>query len=192
MPDPASARVLSESRFLDLSPMIDALRFQPADFEYNHGWLRHVPSRHRFFIDRHGGVAIDATCGCAGQPVRQDQARQLFETFTEWRVAYWQPRQVNREFASHFRNPGAWVRLFRDVRMAWRRFRGRGETVALPLAKYRLSCPAASRDRHRARVEQESASAPADAFACDAAAFGKILKQAASKEFLSLASARGA
>jgi hypothetical protein len=48
MPDPAP-RILAESQwFLDLSPMIDALRFQPADFEYSHGWLRHVPSRHAF------------------------------------------------------------------------------------------------------------------------------------------------
>ena len=128
-----AAGVLSESQwFLNLSPMIDALRFQPADFEYSHGWLRHVPSRHRFLIDRHGGVATDATCGCAGQPIRKDQARQLFEAFAEWRVAYWQPLQMNREFASHFRNPGPWVRFFRDVRMAWRLFRGVGDPVALP------------------------------------------------------------
>ena len=35
-------------RFLDVSPMISALRFQPTDFEYAHGRLRHVPSRHSF------------------------------------------------------------------------------------------------------------------------------------------------
>jgi hypothetical protein len=133
MPDLASVRVLSEPQwFLDLSPMIDALRFQPADFEYSDGWLEHVPNRHRFCFNQHRGVAIDAACGFAGQPIRQDQARQLFETFVEWRADYWRPLQASREFASHFRTPGAWVHLFRDVRMAWSRFRGRGKPVALP------------------------------------------------------------
>ncbi len=128
MPDLGSIGVLSRSQwFLDISPMIDALRFQPADFEYTHGWLRHVPSRHRFCFDQYGGVTIDAACGCARQPIRQDQARQQFETFTEWRADYWRPLEVNREFASHFRYRGAWVRLFRDVKMALRRFRSRGE-----------------------------------------------------------------
>jgi hypothetical protein len=42
MPDPAP-RILAESQwFLDLSPMIDALRFQAADFEYSHGHRRHL------------------------------------------------------------------------------------------------------------------------------------------------------
>ena len=29
--------------FLDVAPMISALRFQPADFEFAHGSLHHVP-----------------------------------------------------------------------------------------------------------------------------------------------------
>jgi len=53
MPD-MFVRSLPEQRmrFLDVSPMISALRFQPTDFEYAHGWLRHVPSRHAFRFDR--------------------------------------------------------------------------------------------------------------------------------------------
>ena len=31
------------ARNLDVSPMISALRFQPDDFEFKHGWLHHVP-----------------------------------------------------------------------------------------------------------------------------------------------------
>ncbi len=50
---------------LDVAPMISALRFQPSDFEFAHGWLNHVPSRHRFQFDRKGRVTIDAPCGCA-------------------------------------------------------------------------------------------------------------------------------
>lgn len=38
-------------RFLDVAPMISALQFQPMDFELSRGWLRHVPSRHRFKFD---------------------------------------------------------------------------------------------------------------------------------------------
>lgn len=121
--------VVRTSRYLDVSPMISALRFQPADFEYGHGWLRHVPSRHRFRFDPMGQVTISALCGCAGASIRQYQADELAETFQTWRQAYWQPLQMNLEFASHFRQPNSWVRLFRDIRMAWRRFRGRAEPI---------------------------------------------------------------
>ena len=34
--------------YLDVAPMILALQFQPADFEYKQGQLRHVPSCHDF------------------------------------------------------------------------------------------------------------------------------------------------
>lgn len=131
---PVSTRsILSESQwFLDVSPMIDALRFQAADFEYAHGFLHHVPSRHRFCFDNAGGVTIWAACGCSGRQIRQEQSRELFDTFCAWRSEYWQPLQTNKEFASHFRKPSAWVRLFRDCRMAWRRFLGRVEPAALP------------------------------------------------------------
>jgi len=79
MPD-VFVRSLPEQRvrFLDVSPMISALRFQPTDFEYAHGWLRHVPSRHAFRFDRKGGITIEAQCGCAGLNVRQEQADELF------------------------------------------------------------------------------------------------------------------
>jgi hypothetical protein len=118
-------------RFLDVSPMISALRFQPTDFEYAHGRLRHVPSRHVFRFDRKGKVTIEAQCGCAGLTVRQEQADDLFATFNAWRENYWRPLETDREFASHFRKPNAWVRLLRDIRMAWRRFRSRAEPVTV-------------------------------------------------------------
>ena len=119
-------------RYLDVAPMITALRAQPADFEYARGWLHHVPSRHRFQFDRSGRVTIDALCGCAALAVRPEQADELHETFKTWRTCYWQPTETNREFASHFDAPSAWVRLFRDIRMAWRRFRRQAESVTIP------------------------------------------------------------
>ena len=120
-------------RYLDVAPMIAALRFQPSDFEYAHGWLNHVPSRHRFQFDRKGRVTIDALCGCAAMSVRPEQADELHTMFKTWRQFYWQPLETNREFASHFEQPNAWVRLFRDIRMAWRRFRREAGPVTIPV-----------------------------------------------------------
>jgi len=121
------------ARYLDVSPMISALRFQPDDFEFKHGWLHHVPSRHRFQFDKMGRVTIDALCGCASLSVKPEQTDELVSMFKTWRREYWFPLETNREFASHFRKPNAWVRLFRDVRMAFRRFLRREEPASLPV-----------------------------------------------------------
>ena len=123
---------LPRVHYLDVAPMISALQFQPADFEYKQGWLRHAPSRHRFLFDKSGKVAIDAVCGCAGQSISCEQGEQLFTAFKAWHQFYWRPLEIDREFASHFRAPNAWVRLFRDVRMAWRRFIGSADPISLP------------------------------------------------------------
>ena len=120
-------------RYLDVSPMISALRFQPADFEYAQGWLEHVPSRHRFQFDRQGRVTIDALCGCAAMSIKPEQADELVSMFKTWRQQYWQPLETNREFASHFKKPNAWVRLMRDIRMAFRRFLRREDPVVVPV-----------------------------------------------------------
>jgi hypothetical protein len=118
-------------RYLDVAPMIAALRSQPSDFEYAHGWLNHVPSRHRFQFDRTGRVTIDALCSCASFSVRPEQADELHSMFRTWRQEYWMPLETNREFASHFAEPNGWVRLFRDIRMAWRRFRRQADPVTV-------------------------------------------------------------
>jgi len=120
-------------RHLDVSPMISALRFQPADFEYARGWLTHVPSRHRFQFDRSGRVTIDAMCGCAAMAIKPEQAEELVGMFSTWRREYWLPLETNREFASHFKKPNAWVRLYRDVRMAFRRFLRHEDPIAVPV-----------------------------------------------------------
>lgn len=120
------------ARCLDVTPMISALRFQPDDFELKHGWLHHVPSRHRFQFDKTGKVTIDALCGCASLSVKPEQADALFSMFKTWRSEYWAPLEINREFASHFKKPNAVVRLLRDVRMAFRRFLRREEPAGLP------------------------------------------------------------
>jgi hypothetical protein len=121
-------------RFLDVSPLIAALRTQPSDFEFSGARLLHVPTCHSFQFDRRGNVAIDADCGCSALSVRSEQGQELFTAFNDWREEYWQPLEQNREFASHFRKPNAWLRLFRDIRMAWRRFRGRAAPITLTIA----------------------------------------------------------
>jgi hypothetical protein len=64
--------------------------------------------------------------------VRPEQADELHATFKTWRHSYWLPLETNREFASHFRSPNSWVRLFRDLRMAWRRFRRQRDPITIP------------------------------------------------------------
>ena len=115
-------------RYLEFSPTISAVRFQRGDFEYAHGSLNHVPSRHRFLFDRWGRVTIDAMCGCAGMSVDE-----LVAVFRTWCQEYWQPLETNGEFASNFRTPNAWVRLFRDARMAFRQFLRRQEPVSIAI-----------------------------------------------------------
>jgi hypothetical protein len=110
---------------LDVSPMIDALKFQPSDFELSGGWLVHVPSWHRFRFDRQGSVSIDAHCGCAAFRARRDQESDLKNAFDRWRADYWRLVETDREFASHFAPVGRLRRFARDVRMAFRRMRQR-------------------------------------------------------------------
>ena len=129
-------------RDLDVGPLIAALRFQPSDFEYSHGALNHVPSRHRFQFDRKGRVTIDAHCGCAVLSVKPEQAAELHSMFQTWRRDYWLPLETNREFASHFAEPNARVRLFRDIRMAWRRFRRQADPVTIPADALPSATPA--------------------------------------------------
>jgi hypothetical protein len=113
--------------------MISALRFQPDDFEYVQGWLRHVPSRHRFRFHRSGRVTIDAKCRCATMSIRPEQTDELVAIFKTWRQDYWLPLETNREFASHFLTPNAWGRLLRDIRTAFRRFLRHAASGTVPV-----------------------------------------------------------
>ncbi len=87
--------------YLDVSPMISALRVSPEHFEFTHGSLHHIPSRHRFHFHP-DGVQIDALCDCSFLAVSPKQEETLREAFGEWRASYWRPAEINREFASHF------------------------------------------------------------------------------------------
>lgn len=88
--------------YLDVSPMMVALRTTPEEFEIEHGWLRHIPSRHDFMFDPGGKVQIRAQCNCSSLSVRPDQSQELASSYKEWQTNYWKPLLINREFASHF------------------------------------------------------------------------------------------
>ena len=96
--------------YLDVNPMIVALRSSPDHFAFTSGSLHHIPSGHRFQFDRSGRVNIQARCSCSYLEVSSDQQKALFETFNDWHLNYWRPLQINRQFADHFRLP-LWRRL---------------------------------------------------------------------------------
>ena len=91
--------------YLNVSPMVSALREQPDTFYFDSGELHHIPSRHRFHFDSQRRVTIDANCGCSLLRVSQDQKAALYEAFQDWRMNYWRPVEINREFAGHFAPP---------------------------------------------------------------------------------------
>lgn len=95
--------------YLDVSPLISALRTDPEVFEFSNGYLRHVPSRHRFQFDQALGAVVNAECACAFLEIAKDQQPALCEAFQDWRVNYWRPLEINREFAGHFR-ARSWLR----------------------------------------------------------------------------------
>jgi hypothetical protein len=93
--------------YLDISPMITALRTTPDEFELVEGWLNHTRSSHGVRFDPNDDVELRAACNCTLLPIRPEQRRDLADCFREWESSYWRPLQINREFASHFlRKPG--------------------------------------------------------------------------------------
>jgi hypothetical protein len=101
--------------YLEISPMIAALRDRPTDFEVDRGWLVHFPSQHCFMFDRVGNVAMRARCECAHLSVRIEQGQELWVAYREWHTSYWRPIEINREFAAHFGRPNVLQRAFRRV-----------------------------------------------------------------------------
>jgi hypothetical protein len=97
--------------YLDVSPMITALRASPDQFEITHGWLHHMPSRHNFRFGPEGNVTIEARCDCSFLAVRREQELELLDAFRHWQAGYWRPLQINREFASHFEPPSYFRRV---------------------------------------------------------------------------------
>lgn len=88
--------------YLDVSPMMTALRTTPEDFDMNGRWLRHNPSRHCFRFDP-GHVTVRSGCTCSFLMIHPDQQLELERNFQAWQASYWRPIEINRQFAGHFR-----------------------------------------------------------------------------------------
>ena len=97
--------------YLDVSPMTAALRTTPDEFEMDHGWLHHIPSRHKVVFGPEGRVRLMAECDCALLTVKPEQERGLVTAFEDWRLNYWRAIEINREFAAHFRRRPLMLRL---------------------------------------------------------------------------------
>src|ERR1700722_15325393 len=95
--------------YLELSPAIAALRARPEEFEFSNDTLHHLRSRHRFRFRSEDSVEIHADCGCALLKASQEQTKAFHAAYREWHASYWQPLEINREFASHF-EPALWRR----------------------------------------------------------------------------------
>ena len=108
--------------YLDLTPMLQAMRARPDAFEMYGPFLRHIRSQHLLDFDRRGNARVHARCDCAMLQVSLDQSEEMMAAFSAWKIIYWEPHlaqieaekraaKINREFASHFRPPGAWRRF---------------------------------------------------------------------------------
>jgi hypothetical protein len=109
--------------YLDIAPMLAAMREQPNTFSLSNGWLKHRPSRHWFKVQADGQVTVDAECGCAGLLVRTEQGRELYDALQTWQAEYWVPREINRHFAGHFRPASLWQRWVHKIGTLWLRDR---------------------------------------------------------------------
>ena len=113
--------------YLDLTPMLQAMRARPSEFEMYGPFLRHIRSQHLLGFDRRGNVRVHARCDCARLEVSLEQGEEMMAALSAWRIVYWEPHlaqieaeeraaKINREFASHFRPPGAWRRFLAQFR----------------------------------------------------------------------------
>jgi hypothetical protein len=113
--------------YLDLTPMLQAMRARPSEFEMYGQFLRHICSQHLLGFDRRGNVRVHARCGCAMLEVSREQSEEMTAALSAWKIVYWEPHlaqieaekraaKINREFASHFRPPGAWRRFLAQFR----------------------------------------------------------------------------
>jgi hypothetical protein len=123
--------------YLDLTPMLQAMRARPSEFEMQGSYLRHMPSHHLLNFDIWGNARVHARCDCAMLDVSREQSEEIKSAIAAWKVVYWEPHlaqleaeqraaKINREFASHFEPPNLWQRFLAL-------FRGREDRFGLTL-----------------------------------------------------------
>jgi hypothetical protein len=97
--------------YLELAPLITAIRSRPEEFEFSNDTLHHVRSRHGFRFVSDDDMEIHAACDCSFLRASKEQTRVFHAAYREWHASYWRPLEINREFASHFAPPPLWRRL---------------------------------------------------------------------------------
>jgi hypothetical protein len=105
-------------KYLDLSPMLQAIREQPGEFEMEKRYLHHIPSGHRLAFDAQGNARVYARCACSELAVQPEQSAEMKAAIASWEETYWRPlvarkaaerrvAEINRAFAEHFRRRSA-------------------------------------------------------------------------------------
>src|SRR5258708_22999764 len=108
--------------YLDLARMLQAMRARPSEFEMYGPFLQHIRSQYLLEVAGRGNVRVHARCDCGRLEVSLEQGEEMMAALSAWRIVYWEPHlaqieaekraaKINREFASHFRPPGAWRRF---------------------------------------------------------------------------------
>src|SRR5258708_22351729 len=83
--------------YLDLSPMLQAMRVRPSEFEMQGAYLHHIPSHHLLNFDPSGLARVHARCDCAMLDVSRAQSEEMRAAMSAWRVVYWEPRLTEIE-----------------------------------------------------------------------------------------------
>jgi hypothetical protein len=104
--------------YLDMSPVLAALRESPHEFTVSDGWVQQRSSRYRLKAQVDGHVLVETADGSASPLISCAQGFHLFRAIENWRVNYWIPREVNRIFARQIRPRGLWQRIL-DRLEAW-------------------------------------------------------------------------
>lgn len=145
--------------YLDIAPLITALRRRPAEFAWAGDWLRHIPSDHGFRFDATGRVTIAADCACALLSISQDQGRELYGAAEDFTRNYWRPKVINQHFASHFKEQTivarvlAWMfgdhddRVELGMELPEDRIRREAEVIELPAAPAPAAAEAPAEER---------------------------------------------
>src|SRR6266853_1920720 len=104
--------------YLDLTPMLQAMRARPSEFEMSGLFLRHIRTQHQLDFDHRGNARVHARCDCAMLQVSREQGEEMKAVLSAWKIVYWEPHlaqieaekcaaKINRELAAHFRPPSA-------------------------------------------------------------------------------------
>ena len=86
--------------YLDLTPMLQAMRARPSEFEMYGSFSRHIRSQHLLDFDRRGNARVHARCDCAMFQVSREQGEEMKAAFSAWKIVYWEPHLAQSRLRS--------------------------------------------------------------------------------------------